>query len=96
VNSTTAAHGSVSVGPNIPVIADRGRHSPCGYSNDSREMLGCTGEATFVVHAPGGNQFDGAAHTDPLMAMVFVVLVALGVVGMALYVLQLAIKAKER
>jgi hypothetical protein len=54
-----------------------------------------TAEASIVASVDG-SKIQGAVRADPSMALVLVVLVALGVVGMALYVVQLAIKRRRR
>jgi hypothetical protein len=57
----------------------------------------CSAEAKLVVNRPGRDvQLEATVRTDPMMAVVIIALVALGVVGMALYVLLSTIRTKMR
>jgi len=49
-------------------------------------------DATLLVDGPPGGSVQATLHADPMLLMALVSVVALAVAGMALYVVQLAVR----
>jgi hypothetical protein len=55
-----------------------------------------TAEGSGTVADPGTGVISATVRADPMMTLLLVVIGAFGVIGMALYALQLALKRRKR
>jgi hypothetical protein len=78
----------------VKMVADSRDHALASLESAARPP--CTAEASVVVDVPTGGHLQSVVRADPMLAVVVVVLVALGVVGMALYAVQLLLKRRDR